>query len=311
VTAAIVTVTLNPTIEGASEADEIRPTRKIRTSEEIYDAGGGGINVARVVCELGGSATAVYLSGGATGAVLDELLARTAVTGHRIGVRGRTRIAHSVLERSSGLEYRFVPQGPQVDPDEWALCRSALDELPWDYLVASGSLPRLAPVDAYAELADLARRRGARLVLDTSGEALKAALERGVFLVKPSLDELEWLVGHALEDDQRRLEAARQLVDKGQAEIVALSKGQAGALLVTRDLSLHLAPPPVEARSAVGAGDSFVGGMTLALARDWPLRSAFAYGVAAGTAAVLWPGHGLVRRPDVERLYEALKTTVD
>lgn len=307
----ITTLTLNPTIDGSAEADKIRPVRKIRTSNERYSAGGGGINVARVVKALGGEARAIYLAGGATGAVLEALVANAGLAGQRIRIAGDTRIAHAIFERSSGLEYRFVPEGPEIGQAEWETCRQAVAERSWDYLVASGSLPPSAPVNAYAELAALARHREARLVLDTSGPALRAALEERVFLVKPSLGELESLVGHRLDDDALRFAAAEELVAAGKAAVVALSLGQDGALLVTKAEKLRLRPPPVEAKSAVGAGDSFVGAMTLALARGEPAASAFAYGVAAGTAAVMAPGHEPVRAADVKRLYAGMLRSRD
>jgi 6-phosphofructokinase 2 len=302
----IVTLTLNPTIDGASETDTIRPLHKIRTSNERYSPGGGGINVARAVRALGGEAAAIYLAGGPTGEVLEALVREAELDGQRIPIAYPSRIAHAVFERSSGLEYRFVPEGPEISAAEWAACRTAVTERRWDYLVASGSLPPAAPVEAYAELAAIARHREARLVLDSSGAALRAALEERVFLVKPSLGELESLVGHRLESDELRFAAAEELVASGRAAVVALSLGHEGAMLVTRAEKLRLRPPPVEARSAVGAGDAFVGAMTLALARGRPVADAFAYGVAAGTAAVAAPGHEPVRLGDVERLYQAL-----
>ena len=307
--APIATLTLNPTIDGSANAETIRPLRKIRTSEERYDAGGGGINVARVINALGGTAIAFYLAGGATGGVIEAVLERTRVDAVRVPISGDTRIAHAVFERSSGLEYRFVPEGPEISGDEWAACRSIVAKAPWEFLVASGSLPRGAPNDAYAQLAEIAHHRGARLILDTSGDALRAGLEQGVFMVKPSLGELEALVGSRLAEERDQEEAARQLVARGHAVIVAVSLGKDGAILATGETTFRLKPPPVEAKSAVGAGDSFVGAMTLALAMERPVRSAFTYGVAAGTAAVLSPGAELVDPADVQRLYELLGST--
>ena len=110
----IVTLTPNPPIDGASEADAVRPIHKIRTSNERYDPGGGGVNVTRVLQELGGETLAIYLAGGATGAVLDDLLDHRGLTRRRIPIEDHTRISHVVFERSSGLEYRFVPDGPEV-----------------------------------------------------------------------------------------------------------------------------------------------------------------------------------------------------
>lgn len=308
---AIVTLTLNPSVDGASEAEVVRPIHKIRTSDERYDPGGGGINVARVVQELGGPPVAIYLAGGATGGVLDDLLDAAAIPRRRVTIQDHTRISHAVYERSSGQEYRFVPAGPLVRESEWRAFLASLEDLDCDYLVASGSLPRGIPDDLYATVAGLARRKNAKLVLDTSGSALRAGLARGVHLVKPSLGELETLVDRKLRDPASQEVAARELVGSGAAELVAVTMGRDGALLATREGTLRLAAPDVVAKSAVGAGDSFVAAMTLALAQGRDPGDAFAHGMAAGAAAVLSAGTGLCRREDVERLYDAMRSQME
>jgi 6-phosphofructokinase 2 len=306
----IITLTLNPTIDGSASADVIRPLRKIRTSDEQYHPGGGGINVARVIEELGGKACALYLAGGATGAILDDLLRSTGMAARRIAINGYTRISHTVFERSTGQEYRFVPEGPEVSAEEWGLCLTALEALDFDFVVASGSLPRGLTANAYTRVAEIAERKMARVILDTSGPALRQTLQNGVFLIKPNRGELEELTGHALPDTATQVSAARALIAVNAAKIVALTLGSDGALLVSKDEAWSAHVPPVVARSAVGAGDSFVGGVTLALAQGKSLREALATGVAAGTAAVLSPGAGLSQKDDVERLFAELLPTI-
>lgn len=300
---AIVTLTVNPSIDGSAETDVIRPIHKLRTSNERYDPGGGGINVARVVHELGGSAMAIYLAGGATGAVLDRLLADAGINGRRVPIADHTRISHAVYERSSGLEYRFVPQGPMIQQSEWQASLAALEDLECEYFVASGSLPPGMPDTFYATVAAMAHRRKFKLVLDTSGRALQGALQHGVHMVKPSLGELEALRGQKLPTPARQEEAARDMVRSGAATMVALTLGRDGGLLVTEHKALRMAAPEVAVKSAVGAGDSFVAAMTLGLAQSRAPEDAFAYGMAAGAAAVMSAGTGLCRREDVEKLY--------
>jgi 6-phosphofructokinase 2 len=302
----IITLTLNPTIDGSASAEVIQPVRKIRTTDEQYHPGGGGINVARVIEELGGKARSLYLAGGATGAILDDLLRSADIVAQRIAIKGYTRIAHTVFERSSGQEFRFVPEGPKVNAEEWQRCLTVLETFDFDYVVASGSLPRGLSAGAYTHVVEIARRKKAHVILDTSGDALRQTLEKGVFLIKPNLRELEELTGHGLPDTQARVLAARALIAGGAAHIVALTLGSDGALLVSKDEAWSAAVPPVVAQSAVGAGDSFLGGVALALAHGKSLREVLASGVAAGTAAVLSPGAGLSRRGDVDRLYAAL-----
>lgn len=303
----IVTLTLNPCIDGSAEAEVVRPTRKIRTAGDRYDPGGGGINVARVIAELGGAAAPVYLSGGATGPVLDAMLRSAGFDARPVPIRDHTRISHAVLERSSGLEYRFVPEGPEISAEEWAACRRALEALDFDWLVVSGSLPRGFSPARFAEIGPLAAERGARLVIDTSGPALEAAIGAGgAYLAKPSVGEFRALIGRPLESIEEIEAAALGIVSAGGAEMLAVSLGHEGALLATAEGASRLRPPLLPVRSATGAGDSFLGAMVFALAAGRPAADAFRLGVAAGSATVLTPGTGLCRRADVERIYVEL-----
>jgi 6-phosphofructokinase 2 len=300
----ILTLTLNPTIDGAAEADVVRPIHKVRTRNERFDPGGGGVNVARVVTELGGAAFALYMAGGATGGVLDALLREHKLPARRIDIEGATRISHSVYETSTGLEYRFVPEGPEVSEPEWRTFLGAVESADFDYLVASGSLPRGAPVDFYARVSAIVRKRGARMTLDTSGEALKAALvEGGLHMIKPSLNEFEALTGRETQAPGALEEAGAELVARGGVDVLAVTLGQDGAVLIDKADALRMPALKVKALSAVGAGDSFVAAMSLWLARGASSREAFLWGMAAGTAAVLTPGTQMCKRADVERLH--------
>jgi len=304
---AIVTLTLNPTIDGSSEAERVRPIHKVRTTGERYDPGGGGINVARVVRALGGDALAICLAGGATGPVLDALLEEHGVPRRFVSIRGPTRISLTVYERASGQEYRFVPEGPRLSTAEVRACLQAVAEVDCAWFVASGSLPPGAPDDMLAEAGRIASGRGARFVLDSSGAGLKATLGAApVHLVKPSLRELQALMGRELPDAASREEAAAELVAAGAAEMVAVTLGHEGAILARRDGVVRAPALDVAVCSAVGAGDSFLAAMVCALAQGMAPRDAFLRGMAGGAAAVMTPGTELARAADVERLYREL-----
>ncbi|MDO9440490.1 MAG: 1-phosphofructokinase family hexose kinase [Beijerinckiaceae bacterium] len=303
----IVTLTVNPAIDGACETEKIQPIRKIRTSKEHFTPGGGGVNVTRVIHELGGQARALYMAGGATGPVLDALIERLGLDHHTIPIAGDTRISQVVFERSSGLEYRFVPEGPTISERECAACLAAIEDTNCDYLVASGSLAPGMPNHFYTRVQDIAARKGAKFVLDTSGDELKASLARGgVHLVKPSIGEFESLIGRKLGSPAEQDEAIAAYARTGAVDYLTVTLGRDGAVFADREGLLRLKSPEVETKSAVGAGDSFVGAMTYALALGRRPREAFAYGVAAGTAAVLRQGPYLCDRADVERLYAAI-----
>ena len=303
----IVTLTFNPAVDASCATEEVRPVHKVRTTNERLDPGGGGINVARVVNELGGLSFAVYLAGGRSGDVLDELVGKAGVMAHRIATVEHTRVSHVVFERRSGQEYRFTPEGPTLAKSEWQSALAFIELLDFDYLVASGSLPRGVPVDLFARIARAVKSRGSRLVLDTSGPALAAAFEEGVYLVKPSRGEFEGVLKRDLTDPVELAAAAREHVASGASELLAVTMGHEGALLATAEGLLRLATPEVEAKSAVGAGDSFVAGMTWGLANGESIERAFALGVAAGTATVLTPGTELCHAADVMRFWAMLE----
>jgi 6-phosphofructokinase 2 len=229
----IVTWTLNPAVDFVSTAPVIAATHKIRTHDEHVDPGGGGVNVARVVHALGGETLAIFAAGDVTGRFLDELLQEAGVPRHRVPVAGRTRVSFTFREETSGREYRFVPEGPTLSDAEWHAALAALPAASEHYVVASGSLPRAVPVGIYAEAARLAAARGQAFVLDTSGEALRAALGHGITLLKPSLRELETLVGRTLPDPAAQEKEALVLVRNGAARMVVVTLGDAGAILAS------------------------------------------------------------------------------
>ncbi len=301
--ATIVTVTMNPTIDLAAQAQSVRPTHKLRTFDQRQDAGGGGINVARVVAALGGRTLALTLAGGFSGRFLEELLDEAKLPHRRVPIAGLTRISHTVTDVSTGHEYRFVAPGPLVHEAEWTAMLDAVAATRAGWLIASGSLPPGVPEDFYARLGVLAREAGMRFVLDTSGVALRSGLGCGaVTLVKSSLTELESVAGRRLPDTAAQEEAAQDIVRRGQAELVALTLGEHGAVLASEAGLLRLPALKVIENGTVGAGDSFLAGMVMALSEGRTAADAFAWGVAAGAAAVTAPGTAHPDPVTVQRL---------
>ena len=178
----------------------------------------GGINVARVIRRLGGDARAIYPVGGAIGKLLRQLLDSEGVTSHTWTVAGETRENFFVDEAAAGKQYRFILPGPRLSEAEWKQCLKLVAELePFPrFLVASGSLPDGVPDDFYARLARMARQRGAKIVLDTSGPALAAATAEGVDLIKPNLREMRELAGSEPSDAHAWEIAARELVERAR-----------------------------------------------------------------------------------------------
>ncbi|MFC0684930.1 1-phosphofructokinase family hexose kinase [Novosphingobium clariflavum] len=299
----IATLTMNPTIDVSYDVGKVRHTHKMRTDNEHYAPGGGGINVARVFVRLGGNARCYYLSGGATGPALDGLIDLHQLVRTRIPIEGPTRIAADILEHDTGKEFRFTPAGPHVSEAEWGRCLDLLAEADCDVMVMSGSLPPGVPTDFYARVTRLLAPRGIEMVLDTSGEALATGIAQGdLLLVKPSIGELAQYTGRTLDNLEEIGSAAMDIVATGKARLVAVTMGHEGALLAKAGGTTYLPALKIDAASAVGAGDSFVAAMVHALCQGDDDLTAFRIGLAAGSAAVLRAGTDLARPADIERL---------
>jgi len=305
----VVTLTFNPAIDESTSVAQVLSERKMRCGPTRYEPGGGGINVSRVLRRLGDDAPAIYPAGGPAGELLFRLLEAEGVTRWPVAIDAWTRENLNVLEESSGRQYRFCQAGPVLTHEDVERCVGRWrDARPAPaFVVVSGSLPPGVPGDLYARLAHLVRERGGRLVLDASGEALRRAVEVGVFLLKPSLREFQELMGAPGADEARLAELGRTLVARGGCELLVLSLGSGGALWITGSAEGRVAAPAVPVASGVGAGDSMVAGMVHRLLRGRDVGEAVRYGVAAAAASVMNPGTALCRREDVERLYGAMR----
>jgi len=304
----IITLTMNPAIDVNTSVNNFVAERKLRCSNPSREPGGGGINVSRAIRKLGGESLALYTCGGLTGQMFQELLHDEGLNHKPIPIKDGTRENIIVYEESSTLQYRLCMPGPIMTDDE---LKSSLDQIialepgP-DFVVASGSLPPGASKDFYARVARVAKQLGSQIIIDTQGEPFQLALEEGLFLVKPNLRELSQLGVHRIEDEKQIQEMAEKIVHKNWSEVVVVSLGAAGALMVTKEESRYIRPPAVPIKSKVGAGDSMVAGIVLALARGKAIQDAAFFGVAAGTAAVMTPGTELCRCEDTERLFKEM-----
>ena len=300
----IVTITPNPAVDLSTSVERIVPIHKLRGTSQQRDPGGGGINVARVIKRLGGDVSAIYPVGGATGDLLRRLLDKENVPSQTFAIAEETREDFFVNELSTGRPFRFILPGPSLNDTEWQECLTLLSRIePFPrFVVASGSLPGGVPDDFYARLTRIVKQRGARMILDTSGPALAAAVTEGLDLIKPNLREMRELAGREPTDASEWEDAAKALIRRGKVAIVALTMGHLGAVLVTLDQVLRAEPLPIAPVSAVGAGDSFLGALLWQLASGADLEKSFRHAVAAGAAALLNRGTSLCLPDDVKRL---------
>ncbi|EPF0043455.1 6-phosphofructokinase II [Enterobacter hormaechei] len=306
--ASIYTLTLSPSLDSATMTPQIYPEGKLRCSAPVFEPGGGGINVARAITHLGGKATAIFPAGGATGEHLVALLADEQVAVDTVDARDWTRQNLHVHVESSGEQYRFVMPGAKLSDDEFRqLEEKVLTIESGSLLVISGSLPPGVKTEKLTALVQAVLQRGIRCIVDSSGDALKAALEPGQLeLVKPNQKELSALVNRELNQPNDVRTAAEELVRTGKAHRVVVSLGPQGALAVDKTGCVQVVPPPMKSQSTVGAGDSMVGAMVLKLAQGASLLEMARYGVAAGSAATINQGTRLCSLADTQKIVDYL-----
>lgn len=303
----IVTLTVNPALDKSARFSGLIPEQKIRCESPRYDAGGGGINVSKAIARLGGNSLSVFTSGGSPGEKLEELMQQENIENIAIATKNWTRENFIAFETITKAQYRFGFPGTALSETEIATITQTIKELKTKFLVLSGSLNEGLPTDFYQKIAEIAKASGAKVIVDTSGEALKKVLETGVYLIKPNIGELAKLIGvERLERNEVEL-AAKKLIEKGSAEIVVVSLGAEGAILVTKDQTEFVKAPNVEKKSTVGAGDSMVGAMVWALSQNKPMKEVIQWGVSCGSAATMNEGTQLFKAEDAKMLFEELQ----
>lgn len=306
----IVTITLNPALDKSTSVDRLVPEKKMRCDALQLDPGGGGINVSKAIHKLGGENMAVYPAGGSNGDQITQLLKDQGIKTMAVSVDALTRESFSVMDRSTGQQFRFVVPGPALGTEALESIFKAVNDIEPkpSVIVVSGSMPEGIGDDVFPRFSALASSLGAKLIVDTSGPALKKAMESGVFLLKPNLAELSALSGKESLQLHEVEEAAREIIAKGYCQVMVVSLGAGGAMLVTSNEVLRVAAPTVKKLSTVGAGDSMVGGMAWMLMRGAPYADMARFGVACGTAATMNAGTQLFNAADARALFEWIKT---
>lgn len=304
----IVTLTLNPSLDKSTHFTGLVPEKKIRCEKPRYDAGGGGINVSKAISKLGGNSLCVFTSGGSTGELLEELVTNEGIESYVLKTKNWTRENFIAFENATQVQYRFGFPGNELSDEEKQSILSKVSELETSYLVISGSLNEGLHPSFYQKIIEIAQQSGTKIIVDTSGEALQKVVETGAYLIKPNIGELAKLMGLERLELPEVEQAAKDLIAKGSAEIVVVSLGADGAILVTKEETHLVKAPKVEMKSTVGAGDSMVGGMVWALSQNKPLKEVIQLGVCCGTAATMNEGTQLFRREDVEKLFKEIQS---
>lgn len=307
----ILSVTLNPALDHTIRTDGLNPHDTNRIQSSATDAGGKGINLSRIVSELGGQTVATGFLGGSTGEFIRQVMRAQGVRDEFVSIAHETRTNFNV-ESGDGPPTTFNAKGAEVTELEWnslvsrfeSLCRSAT------WVALGGSIPPGAPPDAFATLGQVAKASGARLVLDADGDAMRLGLTAHPDFVKPNAKEAERLLGRHIGTETADVAlAAKDLFgqlsgSKAPDPVVVISRGARGAILCCNAGLYEAQPIPIEARSTIGSGDSLIGGMLTALENGLDVPTALAWGNAAGAATALTDGSEIGRREVIQELLE-------
>jgi 6-phosphofructokinase 2 len=301
----VVTLTLNPALDMSTWVPELIADEKLRCAEPLLDPGGGGLNVSRAIAALGGESLALVALGGLTGDRLAGLIRAEGVPFLALTAPGETRQSLTVTEEASGRQYRFMLPGPtwtEADQDRvFTLLRASAR--PGAFGVISGSQPPGVPVDFPARLAR--SMPGLNIVLDTSGPALREAVTHpipGLDVLRMDGDEAARIAGGPLETRKDSADFAQGLVARGVAKRVVVARGADGSVMADAGKRIFAKAAKVKVKSRVGAGDSFVGGLVLSLARGETDEAALSFAAAAASAAVMTDATQLCRLEDVMTL---------
>ncbi|WP_135229554.1 1-phosphofructokinase [Deinococcus fonticola] len=273
----VVTLTLNPALDMTVRADGWQQNTVNSGQDMHLNAGGKGVNVASFLADWGVNVTATGLLGRENASAFDTLFRAKHIEDAFIRVPGSTRVGVKIVDHARQQTTDINLPGLTATPEFLQTLEAKLAELSatHDVFVLAGSLPPGVGSDYYANLVGQLRQAGKFVALDTSGPALNAALEADTLpnLVKPNNHELSAALGKELNSETDLLDAAQALLKRG-VELVAISQGEEGALLVTPGDIVKARPPRVQVVSTVGAGDAMVAGLVAAHLERLPLAAA-------------------------------------
>lgn len=305
----VLTITVNPCVDKISSVNGIIPEKKLRCKLPEYEPGGGGINVSRALKRLETESLALFMSGGRTGKLLEELLQQENLQLFPFYTETETRENFIVTDTSNNQQFRFGFPGETISEREQAEFLNILEEIKDfpEISVISGSLPDGVNPHFIKDIIQVCKGKKSKVIVDTSGKSLEIAVQEGVYLLKPNIGELADLTGHTDLTDSMLDKAALELLNRGSAEVIVVSLGASGAMLFYNTEKIYCPAPIVRVRSTVGAGDSMVAGMISVLTRSGSMEEMLRMGVACGSATTMAEGTGLFQTQNVFKLLQDLE----
>jgi 1-phosphofructokinase len=287
----IYTLTLNPAIDRTVFVDEINYKDVTRVKQTVRDAAGKGINVARVIDSLGLDVVCLGYIGGKNGEFIKQELDHQHIAHQFVDVVGETRENIKVCQTIDPLTLELNEAGPVIEESEQKALFDTLKTFikPDDKLIISGSIPKGLHRDIYHSIIKLCNERGVLTILDASGDLFASSVEAAPSIIKPNRYELEQYMNKQLPDDQSLINAAKSLLEKGIKQVI-VSLGKDGSIYVDKETIYRVKGSYVEAKSTVGAGDSFVAGYCTGLEQNLDTKHCLILASAVAMASVKTSG---------------------
>jgi len=297
----VITVTLNPALDKTVTIDGLEVGGLNRVNDIRIDAGGKGINVAKVLRGFNENVTAVGFMGGHNGKLIMQGLEREGIQHSFTETVAETRMNLKVVDSTVQVTTEINERGGEITRQERALFQKTLeDQLDQaSILVLGGSVPPGIEHAEYALLIKAAKSKGVKTILDADGDALKEGLIACPEIIKPNIHELEQLLGVTLSSDEEIVQAARKLIAQG-IEWVIVSMGGDGSVAVSKDEALRARPFKIKPESTVGAGDSMVAAIASSIIHGRGLEETLRWATAAGSVTASKPGTQVCRPEEVE-----------
>jgi 1-phosphofructokinase len=284
----IATVTLNPAIDQTVRVDNFRPNRVNRALAIKFDASGKGVNVASFLADYGHDTAVTGYLGQESVDIFEQFFASKGIDDRFVRIPGNTRINVKVVDEVNQQTTDINMPGQTPPQEAMNTLLETIEQLAssCDWFVLSGSLPPHVPTTIYATIITQLKRQKKRIILDTSREALREGIQAGPTIVKPNIEELQHLIGHSLTSEAEIQQAAHQLLNE-DIELVVVSMGRQGAMLIEQATTLIATPPDMTVKKTFGAGDAMVAGLVtaqiqgLSLADCGRLATAFSMGAIA------------------------------
>lgn len=301
----ITTVTLNVSIDKAYKIKGcVESGKVIRVLECNHTAGGKGLNVSRVASLCGEEVLATGFVGGHCGALAEELLEKDNIKNKFTHVKSETRSCINILDENN-VSTEFLEKGESISDEEINAFLDDFDKIIEDsnVITISGSAPQGVPTNIYTTLINMIKAKNKKVILDASGDLLKEGIKALPTMIKPNSEEMENLLSVSINNEEEVIKNAIKLRESG-IELVVVSLGSDGALLVCKDGVYHGKPPKIEVVNTVGCGDSMVAAFAVAMERGYSNIDSLKYAISISAANAMTFSTGSFNSEDVDNIFE-------